>query len=156
MSAPLAETPRQLFIDGRWTPATEGATFTTVNPTTGRPLAEIARASAGDVAAAVGAARHRFDETSWGHTSSARERAAILLRVAQLLRSNAARLAELETLDSGKLLADSLADVEEAAFQFEFYAGCATRMSGTVPAIPGNAMSIVLVEPIGVVGLITP
>ncbi len=153
------ETPRprpQLFIDGAWTDATDGATLPTDDPTVGRPIAELAKASAADVGRAVTAARRRFDVGDWSSTSATRLRASILLEVARRIRADLERLARLETLDSGKLLADSRDDIDEAAFQFEYYAGCAMQMAGTVPSVPGNAMSIVLTEPVGVVGLITP
>ncbi len=153
------ETPRprrQLFIDGTWTDAGDGASFPTYDPTLGQPIADLAQASSADVDRAVRAARRRFDTADWSATSSTRDRAAILLDVARRIRADLERLAQLETRDSGKLLADSRDDIAEAAFQFEYYAGCALQMSGSVPSVPGAAMSIVLTEPVGVVGLITP
>lgn len=169
MTSPMAEpSPEQfrlqippprhdsLFINGQWSAAESGATMASTDPSTGVEFGWFARAGAVDVDRAVRAARASFDRHEWSASGRARERAAILLRVAQRLRQRRAELARLETLDSGKLINDSGDDVDEAAFQFEFYAGCAVQATGSTPSVPGTAQALVLSEPVGVVGLITP
>ncbi len=146
----------QLFLDGEWTDAADGATFETRNPATGELLAEIAEAKTVDVDRAVRAARRTFDEGPWGIHALSRDIARILLRTAELIRSKRQHLAELESRDSGKLIGDALGEVDEAAFIFEYYGGWATKIEGSIPATSENAMSLVVKEPVGVAGLITP
>jgi len=147
---------RQLFIDGAWTDASDGSTRSTVNPATGEAITEVAAGTVADVDRAVRAARRAFDEGPWGAAASPRDRSQILMEAAQLIRGDREMLAKLETHDSGKLYSDSLEDVDEAAFMFEYYAGWATKVSGSVPPVGPDAFSIVVKEPIGVAGLITP
>jgi acyl-CoA reductase-like NAD-dependent aldehyde dehydrogenase len=149
-------TSRQLFIDGEWTDASDGASRATVNPATGEVITEVAAGTVDDVDRAVAAARRAFDEGPWGAASSPRERASVLMKAAELIRRDREMLAKLETYDSGKLYSDSLEDVDEAAFMFEYYAGWATKVAGSVPPVGPDAFSIVVKEPIGVAGLITP
>ena len=118
----------QLYIDGRWVDPRSGDQFETLDPATGEVIEEIASAGREDAEAAVMAARRAFDEGSWGSTAP-RDRAALLFRVAELIRRDRDRLAELETLDNGKPLGDAAWDVDETAYMFEYYAGWATKMS---------------------------
>lgn len=154
--AATLEAMTELFIDGLWCAAEGEQVFESRNPATGAHLADVAQAGVGDVDRAVRAARRAFDETSWGASSNARNRARVLIDAAASLRARVNDLAEMETLDSGKLLADSVADMEEAAFQLEYYGGWATKIGGDVPVTPDNALSIVVQEPVGVCALITP
>lgn len=146
----------RLFIDGSWTEAASGETFQTSDPATGRPIASVQWAGSDDVDRAVAAARRAFDEGPWGPESDPRERARILFRAAEWLRGERGRLARLEVADCGKPLEDAHWDVDEAAYMFEYYAGWATKVMGTVPPVGPDAMSIVLKEPVGVAALITP
>ncbi len=147
---------RQLFIDGEWTEASEGELRQTTNPATGELICDVAAGTVNDGDRAVKAARLAFDEGPWGPNSPPRERARILHRAAELIRRDREALAKLETHDSGKLYADSLADVDEVAFIFDYYAGWATKTSGSIPPVGPDAMSLVVKEPVGVAGLITP
>jgi acyl-CoA reductase-like NAD-dependent aldehyde dehydrogenase len=147
---------RSLFIDGEFVDASDGRVEPILNPATGSPLCDVARGTAEDLDRAVRAARRAFDEGPWGPDSRPRERAAILHRAAELLRRDRELIAELETRDSGKLYADSLADVDEVAFMFDYYAGWATKTSGSIPPVGPDAVSLVVKEPVGVAGLITP
>ncbi len=147
---------RSLYIDGEFVDASDGRVESTVNPATGTELCEIARGTADDMDRAVTAARRAFDDGPWGPDSSPRERARILHQAAELLRRDREAVAELETRDSGKLYVDSLADVDEVAFIFDYYAGWATKVSGSIPPVGPDALSLVVNEPVGVAGLITP
>jgi acyl-CoA reductase-like NAD-dependent aldehyde dehydrogenase len=149
-------TTRRLFIDGRWDDAAEGETRETRNPATGEVISVVAAGTIADVDRAVAAARRAFDEGPWGPGSAPRERARILHRAAELIRRDRELLAKLETHDSGKLYSDSLEDVDEVAFIFDYYAGWATKTAGSIPPLGPAAMSLVMKEPIGVAGLITP
>jgi acyl-CoA reductase-like NAD-dependent aldehyde dehydrogenase len=147
---------KQLYIDGRWVDPRSEDQFETLNPATGEVIEEIAAAGREDAEAAVMAARRAFDDGSWGSQSAPRDRAALLFRVADMIRRDRDRLAELETLDNGKPLGDAYWDVDEAAYMFEYYAGWATKVMGSIPPVGPEAMSFVIKEPVGVAALITP
>ncbi len=147
---------KQLYIDGRWVDPRSGDHFDTLNPATGEVLEEVASAGRQDADIAVMAARRAVDDGTWGLQSAPRDRSALLLRVAELIRRDRDRLAELETLDNGKPLGDAHWDVDEAAYMFEYYAGWATKVMGSIPPVGPEAMSLVIKEPVGVAALITP
>jgi len=147
---------RQLYIDGKWVDPRSGELFETFNPATGEVLDEVSAAGPEDAEAAVAAARRAFDNGTWGLQSAPRDRAALLFRVAEIIRRDRDRLAELETLDNGKPLSDAIWDIEEAAYMFEYYAGWATKVMGSIPPVGPEAMSLVIKEPVGVAALITP
>ena len=146
----------RMFIDGDWVDAADGQTFTTFDPATGADIATVASAGAIDVDRAARAARRAFDDGTWGASVSERDRAALLFRVAALVRDRRDELAELEVRDCGKPIVDARADIDEVAFMFEYYAGWATKISGDIPPVGPRAMSLVVKEPVGVCGLIVP
>ena len=107
-----------------------------------------------DIDRAVAAARAAFP--AWA-AKSPQERAALLLKVADLIDENAARLAMVETLDNGKPIRETtLVDVPLSSDHFRYFAGCLRAEEGSAVMIDENTMSIVLHEPIGVVGQIIP
>lgn len=143
-----------LLINGEWVDAQNGATFETFNPATGEKLADCADASAADVDRAVAAARAAFP--AWSVVPPA-ERAAKLLRIADLIDENAALLAETETRDNGKPIRETtLVDVPLSSDHFRYFAGCLRAEEGSAVQIDENTLSIVLHDPIGVVGQIIP
>ena len=143
-----------LLINGEWVPAEGGETFETFNPANGEKLADCANASPADIDRAVAAARAAFP--AWA-AKSPQERAALLLKVADLIDENAARLAMVETLDNGKPIRETtLVDVPLSSDHFRYFAGCLRAEEGSAVMIDENTMSIVLHEPIGVVGQIIP
>ena len=147
---------RQQFVDGAWVDALDGARFDTVDPATGAVVATVPRSRAADVERAVAAAHRAFHGGAWGTAVPERERARVLLRMAALVRERAEDLAVLEVRDCGKPIADARADVDEVAFQLEYYAGWCTKVMGDVPPVGPDALSLVLREPVGVCGLIVP
>lgn len=147
---------KQLYIDGKWVDPRSEQTFETFNPATGQVLETVAAAGPEDADAAVAAARRAFESPHWGAQSSPRDRASLLFKVAEIIRRDREKIAELETLDNGKPLGEALWDVDEAAYMFEYYAGWATKIMGVVPPVGPEAMSIVVKEPVGVAALITP
>lgn len=148
-----------LYIGGEWKDASDGATFSTKNPATGEHLAYCAEATKEDVDAAVKAAWAAFPV--WKAVEP-QERAAILNKIADIIDENAKLLAEVETLDNGKPIRETtFIDIPWASEHFRYFAGAVlTRTDqATVlktPNFPGEALSIVLREPIGVVGQIVP
>ena len=95
------------FIGGQWIPAESGKTFDTFHPATGEVIAQVAEGDAADVDKAVAAARKAFDDGPW-RKMDARERGAIMYRLADLIEAELEELAALETLDNGKPISDSL------------------------------------------------
>src|SRR3954447_21468743 len=102
--------------------------FDDIDPSTGRPFAEIARCGANEVDLAVNAARDTF-ERSWRRTTAS-ERARLLLALAALIRRDRDELAQLESRDTGKPLRQARVDVEVAARYFEYYAHTAEAVFG--------------------------
>jgi acyl-CoA reductase-like NAD-dependent aldehyde dehydrogenase len=144
--------PGRLFIGGRWT-GTE-ARFDAVDPATGRTLTSLARGTAADVDAAVAAARQAAP--GWAATP-ARERARVLHRVADLVRSRADEIAALESADVGKPISLCRAvDVETVAEQYEYYSALAQGLDGATRQVPIPAHAYTRREPLGVVAAITP
>ena len=143
-----------LLIGGQWVPAENGDTFVTSNPATGEELAVCANASAADVDRAVKAAREAFP--AWAAKSPA-ERAALLLKVADKIDERAKELAAVETQDNGKPIRETtLVDVPLSADHFRYFAGCLRADEGEAVMIDDNTLSMILREPIGVVGQIIP
>ncbi len=143
------------YIDGSWVEAADGATLEVVDPATEEVIARVPDSKAQDIDRAVHAARRAFDEGPWTRASE-RERERVLLRAAEIIRREADRLAELEVRDSGKPLGEAREDIEESAYIFEYYGGWVTKLMGEIPPVGPDAMSLVVKEPVGVAGLITP
>ena len=144
----------KLYIDGKWVDASDGKTFEAHCPADGRLLATCANASKDDVDAAVKAAWKAFPQ--WKDVS-AQQRAAYLLKIADLIDANAEKLAMVETLDNGKPIRETRAiDVPLASDHFRYFAGAVRAQEGQAVMIDKDTMSIILREPIGVVGQIIP
>ncbi len=150
-------TPRaELFIDGAFVPAASGETFEDIAGRDGSLIAHVARGGAEDVDRAVAAARRSFDDRRWADRSPA-ARKAILLKLADLIRTNLEELALLESLDVGKPIRDTLSvDVPSAAKTIQWYAETIDKMYGEIGPTGPGALSLVSREPIGVVGAIVP
>ena len=143
-----------LFIDGQWVAASDGATFEAHNPATGEVLAKCAEATKEDVDAAVKAAHKALE--SYRKTSPI-ERQNLLLKIADIIDQNAAHLALVETLDNGKPIREtSTVDIPMGADHFRYFAGCIRADEGTATMLDDNTLSLVLHEPIGVVGQVIP
>jgi phenylacetaldehyde dehydrogenase len=154
----LGVAPTPLLIDGAWTAATSGETFTTFDPGTGRAIAEVARADAQDADLAVAAARRTFDEARWTGLS-APERGAVLWRVAQIMHANVDELAVWESRNMGIPVPQARTMVREAANQFQYYAGWADKIHGlSIDLGPAERriQGYTLREPVGVVAMIVP
>lgn len=144
------------FINGRFVNAASGKTYTSVNPATGKPLAEIAACGEVDVNAAVKAARRSFEQGVWAKRSPS-ERKHVLHRLAGLIDENLGELALLDCLDAGKPITDCMTmDVPDTAHCFRWHAEAADKEYEKVaPTGPSNVAMIVR-EPLGVIGAILP
>lgn len=149
-----AQDSYQLYIGGEWVDASDGATLDSFCPATGEKLSTIADATREDVDRAVEVAWKAFE--TWGKTDKT-ERAAILNKVADIIEENAEKLALLETLDNGKPIRETRTiDIAYSVDHFRYFAGVLLADTGEADILPGNMMSLVLHEPIGVVGQIVP
>ncbi|MGA4637529.1 aldehyde dehydrogenase [Pseudomonas solani] len=148
--------PTRAFIGGRFQDAASGNTFATHNPATGALLANIAACGAEDVDQAVAVAREAFDQDVWSKRSPA-ERKGVLLHFAQLLEEHAHELAVMESLDSGKPVREcQTIDVPETINTLRWHAELIDKIYDATAPVGSNAMTLVVREPIGVVGLVLP
>jgi aldehyde dehydrogenase (NAD+) len=148
--------PGKLLIGGRWEEAASGKRFETINPGTGAPLTTVAEAEAADVDRAVAAARRAFEAGPWARMHPA-GRGRVLLRIAQLVEAHADELAALDTLDSGKPIAESQRwDLPATIDCLYYYAGWADKIGGETIPVKGPFLTYTLREPAGVVGQIIP
>jgi succinate-semialdehyde dehydrogenase/glutarate-semialdehyde dehydrogenase len=145
---------KRLLIGGEWRDASGGATFAVENPATGEAICEIADATADDSMAALDAAVAA--QANWAATTP-NERSEILYRAFQLLGERADDLALLMTLEMGKAVAESKAEITYAAEFFRWFSGEALRVDGYYKNA-GNGASRVLVmrQPVGPCFFITP
>lgn len=121
---------------------------------TGSVLAECAQATKEDVDEAVKAAWEAFK--TWKHTTVA-ERAAVLNKIAAIIDENKEHLAMVESMDNGKPIRETLAvDIPMAADHFRYFAGCIQAEEGSANILGKDTLSLILREPIGVVGQIVP
>jgi aldehyde dehydrogenase (NAD+) len=150
---------KNLFIGGEWAPADDGKEFTTIDPSTGEPIASVAQAGKTDAERAIAAARAAFDDGRWSGLKPAK-RAAYLNAIAAGLKEKSAELAELEARDSGGTLRKTKGDVGGAAHTFRTAAELATEVALTetlpVTVAPGPSLNYLRHEPIGVCGQIIP
>jgi succinate-semialdehyde dehydrogenase / glutarate-semialdehyde dehydrogenase len=150
----MAEAPRQLFIGGVWRESSDGATFVVEDPSTGASLGEIADATPEDARAAIDAAAST--QASWASVSPD-ARAEILYRTYDVLTQRADELALLLTLEMGKSLSESRAEIRYSAEYFRWFSGAAQRIDGSYK-LAGNGESRILVmrQPVGPSFFITP
>ena len=147
---------RKMFISGEWVEAVDGERMDVIEPATGNVYRTVPKSSEKDVEKAVNAAHSTFHDRhgEWA-TMDQRDRGRILLRAAEIIRSRAHAIAELECKDMGKPISDAEGDLDEAAFIFEYYGGYATKIFGEIPPV-GGGMALVVKEPAGVCAAITP
>lgn len=144
----------QLYINGKWVDAQDGKTFKAYNPANGQLLAVCADAGQEDVDHAVQAAWKAWE--TWKEVSP-QERSAMLLKIADLIDENCEKLAQVETLDNGKPIRETMAiDVPLSSDHFRYFAGAIRTAEGESVMIDKETMSITLREPVGVVGQIIP
>jgi succinate-semialdehyde dehydrogenase / glutarate-semialdehyde dehydrogenase len=144
--------PKGLYIGGEWRETSE--TLGVEDPSTGEVIAEVADAAVDDAMAALGAAHDA--QADWAQTPS-RERGEILRRAYDLIMERVDDLALVMTLEMGKPLAESKAEVTYAADFLHWFAGEATRISGEYkPAEKGGFRVLTMRQPVGPCLFITP
>ncbi len=144
----------QAYVNGEFINSKTGKTLPVYDPSTEEVIAEVPDCGAAEVDASVAAARAAFDN-GWSK-STAQERGRVLLRIAEKIRQETPRLAEIETRNSGKPIVEAEYDMADAATCFEYYGGLATKVTGQVNPVPDNAVSLSMKEPVGVAAQIIP
>ena len=147
---PILPKHRDLYYDGKWHKP-KGGYLDTWNPATGESLGPCAEANAADVDAAVRAAQAAFRD--WRRVKPL-ERAALMKKVAGVLRANAAELAMIDAANCGNPVKEMSRDAVVAAMQFDFFAGLVTEMKGETIPMGEGMVNMSVREPYGVVGRI--
>ncbi len=161
VAAQATELPNSPFeakhlIDGAWRDSVDGGTFERISPAHGSVVTVAAKGNSADVDAALDAARRTFDAGDWSH-SSGKDRATLLLKVADLIERDLDRIALVETLESGKPIAQARGEIEGAADLWRYAASLARTMHGeSHNSLGSDMLGVVLKEPIGVVSIICP
>jgi betaine-aldehyde dehydrogenase len=144
----------QLFINGRFVPAEDGATIPVLNPHDNSVIANVAMAGKADIDKAVAAAKAAFPK--WARMA-AMDRGRLLLKLADAIEANADELARLESMDTGHPLRDTRnLDVPRTAVTFRYFGGMADKLEGTVIPVEAGFLNYMLREPVGVVGQVVP
>ena len=154
MPADLPERLRH-YIGGEHVDSADGATFEVLDPVSNETYLHAAAGKEADVDRAVAAARRAFEEGPWPRMLP-RERSRVLHRVADIVESRDARLAELESFDSGLPITQALGQARRAAENFRFFADLVVAQTDDAFKVPGRQLNYVNRKPIGVAGLITP
>jgi aldehyde dehydrogenase (NAD+) len=144
----------QLFINGKFVPAADGATLPVLNPHDNAVIAHVALAGKADIDQAVAAAKAAFPR--WARMA-AMDRGRLLLKLADAIEANADELARLESMDTGHPLRDTRnLDVPRTAVTFRYFGGMADKLEGTVIPVEAGFLNYMLREPVGVVGQVVP
>ena len=148
--------PCNAFIDGKYQPAKSKKTFASINPATGKTIANIAACDASDVDLAVSKSRQSFDDGRWSRQHPA-ERKRILIRLARLMQRNCHELAVMESIDSGKPVRDCASiDLQETIQCLIWHAEAVDKIYDQSAPVGEDAMALVVREPVGVVGCVLP
>jgi acyl-CoA reductase-like NAD-dependent aldehyde dehydrogenase len=146
----------QMYIDGQWVDAEGGDSFTSFNPATGEEWARIPAATAADVDRAVNAAHRAFTSGPWS-TMLPTERGALLRNLAELMKKHSEMLGRTETVDTGKLFAETRWQAAYLSNYYHYYAGLADKVHGaTLPIDKPNMWAMTVREPLGVVAAVVP
>ena len=144
----------KMFINGEWVNSSNGVMVKTYAPYNNELLSEFPDASESDVDLAVKSAKEAFK--TWRKTT-VKERAKILNKIADIIDENKDLLATVETMDNGKPIRETkLVDIPLAATHFRYFAACILADEGQATILDEKFLSIILKEPVGVVGQIIP
>ncbi len=147
---------KKMYINGQFVESASGKTFDTPNPATGERLATVYEGGHEDIDRAVKAARKAFDEGPWKKMSAAK-RSRLMYKLADLMEENLEALAQLETLDNGKPIRETMnADIPLAIEHMRYYAGWSTKITGQTIPVSGPFFNYTRHEAVGVVGQIIP
>ncbi len=151
----LSQSPLKAFIGGEWVAADDGATFTTRDPGTGQPLAEVAAMGAKDVDRAVQAATKAFRTSGWAEMTP-NERGVLLHRLADEVEKHKPVLARIEASDAGKILAQAEGDVQNFVDTLRYFIEISLHVQRRTPlAVKGHEATTVRL-PWGPCGFIVP
>jgi 5-carboxymethyl-2-hydroxymuconic-semialdehyde dehydrogenase len=143
------------YIGGELADSVSGKTFDVLDPVSNTPYATAAAGQAEDVDRAVAVARQAFTEGPWPRMLP-RARARVLNKIADAVEAQDARLAELETFDTGLPITQALGQARRAAENFRFFADLVVAQADDTYQVPGRQVNYVHRKPVGVAGLITP
>jgi len=142
------------YIGGEWVAPRSSEYFDCISPVDGKSFTKVARSNEADVEAALDAAHAAFE--TWGKTS-ATERSNILLKIADRMEQNLDLLARAETWDNGKPIRETtFADIPLAIDHFRYFASVIRAEEGSASELDQNTLSVIIREPLGVVGQIIP
>ena len=152
-----ADLPNHLqhYIGGTTVDSVDGDTFDVLDPVSNETYVTAAAGKKADVELAVAAARTAFTDGPWPRMLP-RDRSRILHRIADIVESRDARLAELESFDSGLPITQALGQARRAAENFRFFADLIVAQADDTYKVPGRQINYVNRKPTGVAGLITP
>ncbi|WP_422403300.1 aldehyde dehydrogenase family protein [Pseudomonas sp. GZD-209] len=149
---------QRMFIGGEWREASDGASADVIEPSTEGVLTRIPMGTADDLDRAVQAARAQFDGGPWSQLKPL-ERERLIQRLADLIESHGDELAQIESIDMGKSVAQARAvDIQGTVDTLRYFAGWASKLHGRTvePSLPGNYLAYTRKEAVGVVGAIVP
>ncbi|QQZ11160.1 aldehyde dehydrogenase family protein [Heyndrickxia vini] len=147
---------KKLYINGEFVESASGKTFDTPNPATGEVLATVYEAGTEDIDRAVKAARAAFDSGKWSKMNAS-SRGRLMYKLADLMEEHKEALAQLETLDNGKPINETMnADVPLAIEHMRYYAGWTNKITGQTIPVSGPFFNYTRHEAVGVVGQIIP
>lgn len=144
-----------LFIDGKQVPASNKETLDVLNPSNGEVIARIAHANEADVDRAVKSARRAFESKEWGGLSD-RQRARLVNKLADAFEDNLEELYHLETMNNGRPINETRAQVSRLPDFFRYNAGLALARRDSVIPVQGPYLNYTIRTPLGVVGNSTP
>ncbi|MBW3091845.1 aldehyde dehydrogenase family protein [Bifidobacterium sp. 82T10] len=146
-----------MYIDGQWVESDSGNVTDIVNPANGRVIAQATRGTAADVDNAVAAAKRAFAPGSAWRTLTADDRAALMVKAADLIEARAEKLAVAETNSMGRVYRETrYDDVYAASGAFRYYASLVHELQGKASAENGDMMTVTVREPLGVCAVIAP
>jgi aldehyde dehydrogenase (NAD+) len=145
----------RLYIGGEWVLPHSGRAIASIDPTTEEVWAEVAEADESDIDRAVEAARSAM-RGPWRNKVTATQRGILLFKLAELIRRDTQKLAELETRDNGKPLRDTIGEVQRAVDWLTYFAGAADKIEGEQIPFKPDALAYTRREPVGVVGAVLP
>lgn len=152
---PIMDIPDALLIDGQWRREASGGRLDLVEPAAEQTWCGVPASGTREVDEALDAAARAFRQADWAEASS-RHRAAVLYRLAGLVREHAEDLAVLESRNVGKPISDSRDEIGAGAACFEYYAGGISRFGGETIPVAGSGFDYTLRVPVGVVAAIVP
>lgn len=145
----------QHYINGQFVDSIDGETFDVLDPVTNQPYIQAASGKKEDIEVAVAAARTAFTEGPWPRMLP-RERARVLMKIADIVESREDALAQMESFDSGLPITQAKGQARRAAENFRFFADLIVAQTDDAFKVPGRQVNYVNRKPIGVAGLITP